>query len=58
MKITILTKPPKNFLNIFSFYLIYWLKRIIKKILFIPDYGPQAVLGILRSLLFRRIRFL
>ena len=44
MKITILTKPPRNFLNIISFYLIYWLKRVAKKILFIPNYGPQAVL--------------
>ncbi|MDI6883501.1 MAG: hypothetical protein QMC93_03555 [Patescibacteria group bacterium] len=44
MKITILTKPPKNFFNIFSFYLADGLKRVAKKILFIPDYGLSAVL--------------
>ncbi|MDI6883461.1 MAG: hypothetical protein QMC93_03320 [Patescibacteria group bacterium] len=44
MKITILTKPPKSFFNIFSFYLADGLKRVAKKILFIPNYGPSAVL--------------
>jgi len=43
-KITILTKPPKNFFSIFRFYLIDWLKIAVKRILFIPNYGPQAVL--------------
>jgi len=44
MQITILTKPPKSFLNLFSFYLINWMKNLVKKVLFIPNYGPSAVL--------------
>ena len=44
MQITILTKPPINFFNFFNFYLIFWGKNLIKKILLIPNYGPSAVL--------------
>jgi len=44
MQITILTKPPKSFSNLFSFYLINWIKNLAKKILGLPGYGPQAVL--------------
>jgi len=45
MKLTILTKPPKSFFNFFSFYLIYWTKNLVKRVLFIPGYGPSAVLA-------------
>ena len=45
MKLIILTKPPKSFLNLLSFYLIKWIKNLVKKVLFIPNYGPSAVLG-------------
>ena len=45
MKIVILTRPPKNFFTVFSFYLIYWTKNLAKEVLFIPNYGPEAVLG-------------
>lgn len=44
MQITILTKPPKSFSNLFSFYLINWIKNLAKKILGLPKYEPQAVL--------------
>ncbi len=45
MKLIILTKPPKSPFNLFSFYLINWIKNLVKKVLFIPNYGPSAVLG-------------
>jgi len=45
MKIVILTRPPKNFFTVFSFYLIDWAKNLAKEVLFIPNYGPEAVLG-------------
>ena len=45
MKITILTKPPESFSNLFSFYLPHWIKNLLRRILSIPNYGPSAVLG-------------
>jgi len=45
IKITILTNPPKSFFNLFSFYLINWTKNLVKRVLFIPNYGPSVVLA-------------